>query len=266
MTVYKDDMSSFATGEQFMIVTHGDLPGSSCSLSQATADGQGRIKGSCHSEGTGRFVFEVNSASKQQVQGGSTWEVYFVGGSSNGYPSQGTQNSDKMEAVILQSPATAELHTNFTIEVKAKKDGQILNDTNLIQSVRWTVLKGSMVVAPGSPSSAGNRQLTIFTDDKDTVLTADVTFSSGEQVKTASKTIKFLVPATAQPVASPKVSPTPKASPKSTTANTTQENPNPTEFSPTPTPSPSATPAPAAPATPQPWWRRLINWLMFWKR
>ena len=289
MEVYKDDMSAHATGEEFEIIAHHDLPGASCETTQRIADNDGKIKGSCHASGYGTFVFDVQPVSRQNIQGSVTIDVIFSQQpTETGYTDQGSQSVNQTEAVILQSPASAELGKQFVIEVKAKKNGQIQDDTSLIQSVRWTVLRGSMV-SLGSVEGAGNRKLNIFTDDRGTVLIADVTLNTGEQIKTPSKAISFISPASptiranpstsasASPTTSPQASPQPSSSPKTASPKPSPSVKNTplTATSEAETASASATaeakidPSSAPEVRVQPkhtWWRKIWSWFSHWRK
>lgn len=257
--IQKDDYSGFASGEDFEFVAHHDLSGADCSTSQRTADGNGVVKGTCKSDGTGRFVFDVQPITKQSVQGGSSFEIYFTNqASNNGFSDQTSKSVDQVTAVIVQSPSPATLGKAFSVEVKAQKNNQILDDTSLIQLVRWTVLKGSMVTL-GSVEGAGNRKLNISVDDRSTIITADVTLKSGEQVKTASKTLKFAL--------HPSPSPSPKTSPRATPNSSITPDQSAT-VSPSLSPGPpKATLPPEASAQQhESFLQKIWNWLTGWIR
>lgn len=282
MEIHNDGMTAFATGEEFAIVAHHDLPGVSCETTQRIADSQGRIKGRCKADAYGHFVFDIQPVTKASVQNGVEVDVYFSSqGSSTGFPDQGSVPSvEKYEAVIVQSPSSAKLNQQFTVEAKAKKDGQILDDTSMISVVRWTVLKGSMVTFASEDSSAVNRKLRVLSEDKNTVIMAEVTLKSGEILKTPSKALIFAWPtvqtvttvkatetAKASPTSSPKATATPKATPKVTPALVADIDASAeAEIVEQTTEAQVETTVAAETSVRMPWWKRVLNWLQWWKK
>lgn len=274
--IQKDNFSGPASGEDFEIEAHHDLPGASCQTTQRTADSQGRIKGSCKADGNGRFVFQIKPVSKISVQSGVTFEVFFAQESTaTGFQDQGSKSTDNYEAIIVQNPSSVTKGERFTVEVKLKRDGQITGDDAKVQSARWQVLKGGMVTY--SSEDGSNRKLSVSVDDSSTVIKADVTLTSGEQLFTSSKAIQLKAEpkATSNPTTLPKPTASPKLAPsplpvKPTTASVSADKNVELEV---------ISASDTAEIMPQnqeenhidevkkaePWWKRLRNWLFFWR-
>lgn len=263
VTIMDDAMNGPASGEEFQIVAHNDLPGSGCQTSQKIADGQGLIKGSCKADVNGRFVFEIQPVTKNKVQNGVTMEVYFTDQpSSTGFSDQGSKSVDKYEGVIVHTPTSVNLGEKFTIEVKLKKDGQVLSDSSQIQSVIWTTMKGGLITHSGVD---GNRQMTVSVDQTGTVVSAKATLKSGETLNVPSKSIVVKMAASPKPVVSASAQPKASAVPEVKKMISASASPS-ASTAPEITPSPVATPQPA-PEQPAPkkWWQRFMDRIIFWK-
>jgi hypothetical protein len=219
-----NDNNGKVIGETFVFEAQGGLAGASCSTTQGTSDGSGKIKANCKADAYGKFVFTVRPISNPSRNSTVNIDVYFTEpgqGSGSGFPETGSPGV--YQVVVSPNGTTVTQNETFTLEAKLKRpDGSFLSDQEYVQEVqsfRWTVLQGSIVTSPSQPSSHGNRVLRYFSPDTGkTVMKVTAVLNNGQTIDSGAFTIttNAKTQPSPSPTTKPKTSATP--TPKATTS------------------------------------------------